>query len=348
MVGEGGGEGEGGTLKERFGLCVEACEGLEGGGKQGKTTTKELVKELKACEAMVQALALFSDNEDKDDITTGSIKYLLIPYYLGVAYTNVEADRPVDERLVCLRQGLASFLAFARQCKDKGLLEDKVKSLVEGMDGAAAITFGREEKIALYRRQKELRQAMETLSLVAEAEDEDTTRALSLLQVNSSAMSAYQQYASLQKEVEILEFTKRRQEELAAGGSGREVEVNRGRERPRVNGDDGRIKGMFTIQPGQLSQQAARERFAQGVFKQSHLPYTMTVEEFGEQELQRMREREEARARDAQQDRGSGQKCCSDDDHSEDEECIKKAREWDEFKDDNPFGWGNKNLRPCA
>jgi hypothetical protein len=75
----------------------------------------------------------------------------------------------------------------------------------------------------------------------------------------------------------------------------------------------------------------------------------MTVEEFGELELERMQIREE-RQRQQQQQQGDGKaKCCSDpDDHSEDEQCLKKAREWGDFKDDNPFGSGNSNLRPCA
>ena len=27
---------------------------------------------------------------------------------------------------------------------------------------------------------------------------------------------------------------------------------------------------------------------------------------------------------------------------------LAKARSWDEFKDDNPFGHGNSKLRPCS
>jgi immunoglobulin-binding protein 1 len=38
---------------------------------------------LCAAAAMVESLGLFSPNEDKDDITTSSLKYLLIPFYLA-------------------------------------------------------------------------------------------------------------------------------------------------------------------------------------------------------------------------------------------------------------------------
>lgn len=36
---------------------------------------------LRAAAAAVDALALFSPNEDRDDLATGDIKYLLIPFY---------------------------------------------------------------------------------------------------------------------------------------------------------------------------------------------------------------------------------------------------------------------------
>lgn len=32
----------------------------------------------------------------------------------------------------------------------------------------------------------------------------------------------------------------------------------------------------------------------------------------------------------------------------EDEEILRQQRDWDDFKDDNPKGWGNSRLRPTA
>lgn len=106
-----------------------------------------------------------------------------------------------------------------------------------------------------------------------------------------------------------------------------------------------------------------RQRLAAGVFRPGHILPTMTVEEFGEQELARLcaqqakeREREAARAA-AAEDRGSDE---------EEEERLAKARSWDDWKvrnaagaahactsharaqDDHPFGSGNSKLRPCG
>jgi len=340
-------DADGLSLKDRFAQVAEGCERLESGGPSpspsasGGKGEADLKGNILTCMRMVDALALFSDNEDKDDIPTYSLRYILLPYYLGVVHMNLAG--PGNDRLPSLEESVLCFRSFVRQCNDKGLLEDGVRSFVGRLEDGATFTFGREEKIALYRRQKEVKQAMEALGRLEE--DEENVRSTSLLQINSCAMSAYQHYGALQKEIELLKFAKQRESEMGTAGRGGAAEGGRNRERERepsgINGN--KVNGIFTIYPRALD----RERLAQGVFKQSHTPYTMTVEEFGEMELQRLREREREASAKAGAESSSG-KCCSDDDHSEDEECLKKAREWDDFKDDNPFGWGNKGNRPCG
>lgn len=354
---------EGPTLKELFSSCAEACDALAGGVSSARTgpqapKVSDLVRDLALCSRMVNELALFSDNEDKDDVSTASLPYLLLPYYEGVALVNADPRAEPEVRLKLLDQAVQKFRDYARQCDAKGLLEGGVRGFVGRLGEGGTLTFGREEKIDLYRRQKELARAREALErLGAGEEDEETARSLCLLRINGCAMSAYQLYASVQRETEILEFERQRRAEGEVDRrSSQQQQKWQGR---RPEGHDDRIRGMVTIQPGDLGpapvpvvgaatlarHQADRERFARGVFKQSHLPYTMTVEEFGEQELARMRERERERDVGLEGEAGKGG-CCSDED--EDDECVKKAREWDDFKDDNPRGWGNKNLRPCA
>lgn len=81
------------------------------------------------------------------------------------------------------------------------------------------------------------------------------------------------------------------------------------------------------------------------VFRPSHILPTLTVEQQGEIELS------EARQREAQQQQADAARAaaraelCSDD---EDEQELARQRAQDDFKDDNPRGWGNSKLRPCA
>lgn len=59
-----------------------------------------------------------------------------------------------------------------------------------------------------------------------------------------------------------------------------------------------------------------------------------------------MRERE-ARHRAAEADRAVA-KAAQHSDDLEDEHELARQRAWDDFKDENPRGWGNSKLRPCA
>ena len=99
---------------------------------------------------------------------------------------------------------------------------------------------------------------------------------------------------------------------------------------------------------GVLGVMGQRERLRAGVFRPGHSLPTMTVEEFGEQEMRQMREREraqqqaEAEARYGVEDKGGY------DDGEYDEGAEVKARAWDDWKDDNPKGHGNSAIRPCG
>lgn len=69
------------------------------------------------------------------------------------------------------------------------------------------------------------------------------------------------------------------------------------------------------------------------------------MEQFGELEYKRMLEQQgrEARAKE----RAERQRAERPAEDLEEEE-LQKARAWDDFKDDNPRGWGNSKLRPCS
>jgi hypothetical protein len=72
---------------------------------------------------------------------------------------------------------------------------------------------------------------------------------------------------------------------------------------------------------------------------------TISVEQQGAMELAAAREREASQAA-ADAARSAREEARRSED--EDEEEVARARAWDAFKDENPAGWGNSKLRPCA
>ncbi|KAJ1390124.1 TAP46-like protein [Sesbania bispinosa] len=96
-----------------------------------------------------------------------------------------------------------------------------------------------------------------------------------------------------------------------------------------------------------------RERMAAQVFQPSHRLPTMSIEEAGLREMEIMNKWQERNARLMEEANSSWYKerklkPGQDDDEEDDDAAQEKARAWDDWKDDNPRGAGNKKLTPCG
>lgn len=70
-------------LFRRGAAAAEEAESRPTGAPEGRAALQEGLVALRAATRAVEAAALFSPNEDKDDIATADLRYLLVPYYLG-------------------------------------------------------------------------------------------------------------------------------------------------------------------------------------------------------------------------------------------------------------------------
>jgi immunoglobulin-binding protein 1 len=92
---------------------------------------------------------------------------------------------------------------------------------------------------------------------------------------------------------------------------------------------------------------ALRQR---ALFTPYHSQPTMTIEEAGEEEMRDMQRREKQAAEIAgerqreKQERGA---YCDEDGEEDDDDAVRKARAWDDWKDTHPFGYGNSQRNPC-
>lgn len=218
----------------------------------------------------------------------------------------------------------------------------------------------RGDKLRRFKRRKEIRTRLDAVrTAMARLDDDDDdddgsdeetdrgndedelAREYWTLEIESAILDTLDELPTMRMEREMLE----RRDEIEET---REIE-----ERRRAAEDDrvGRAGAQnFTIEraTAALSLDAAadhRSRFRDGVFKPSHILPTMTVEEFGEIERKEMLEREIQSARRAAL--RDAERAAKSADEIEDEE-LREAREWDDFKDDNPYGSGNSRLRPCS
>jgi len=298
-----------------------------------------LMQQLKEIGANVMQLRLFSPNEELDDISTMDLKYLLVPYMLAEV---VAATRDMEKRLGSLRQALVFWRAFAADCQRLciGHADDYVA--IDREQESADPATKREEKIARYKRCKELDEKVaylfskkredlgdEYLWGAGSSFDEDMERDLILMLLRRAVASVPENITSAQQELPLLEMM------IARGGPGAgPVQNEPVREKPY----------MVRIQDRSELQKLYREM----VFRCPHPLATMSIEEAADLEIQEMHAKEaeraiqEAHSRAMDADRWwDGDRYGAKEDW-EDEQRLYKDRDFDEFKDEHPWGSGNK------
>ncbi|KAJ7965333.1 PP2A regulatory subunit TAP46 [Quillaja saponaria] len=106
------------------------------------------------------------------------------------------------------------------------------------------------------------------------------------------------------------------------------------------------IFGPASLVNGSLTSE--RERMAAQVFQPSHRMPTMSIEEAGLKEMEIMNKWQERNVELMQEANSSWYKDKKSSPGEDDDAAQDKARAWDDWKDDNPRGAGNKKLTPCG
>lgn len=256
----------------------------------------------------------------------------------------------MEKRAAALKTQRALLKSFLRNCTNLGLLTDKEADMIirEREPGAEAM---REEKLERMKARKALEDKLAETerkrrpsalrgansgsmigSSAAESmesyDDEDEfEREHSILLIELAVKSALDELLMIDREIDVLEHM------AAIKKFGKEaVEAKLPPAKPGWEGvmtPEGPLK-TFTIDK--------KLQIKKATFKPHWNMPTMSVEEAGEIEaaLAMKQEREQAQAKakaDAEK--------LSESDEENDDAALKKAREWDQFKDDNPWGSGN-------
>ncbi|GMY07544.1 PP2A regulatory subunit TAP46 [Fagus crenata] len=101
-------------------------------------------------------------------------------------------------------------------------------------------------------------------------------------------------------------------------------------------------------------QTSERERMAAQVFQPTHRLPTMSIEEAGLKEMEIMNKWQEQNVKFMEEANSAWYKDNrklrpgEEDEDEDDDAAQEKARAWDDWKDDNPRGAGNKKLTPCG
>ncbi|KFP73908.1 Immunoglobulin-binding protein 1, partial [Acanthisitta chloris] len=284
-----------------------------------------------------------SENEELEEIPSTDLKYLLLPALLG-ALTLKQVD--LSRRLEHLETARDHFYRFLKLCRSYGLgnfqLPPATSSSTAGEEGTGsfpapgdamgaqpnlvAMAMSRKAKIDRYKQKKELENKLASMrsSVESGTADEDQIREFYILQIQRWISTSLEEIESIDQEMVI----------LRSRGTARQPPTGlHGPSRPP----------RAPVRPFILTRDAAQAR----VFGAGYpgLP-TMTVNDWYEQRRRQgvvSGQSVPQRAPGGSDEELQKQQQEKKEEEEDDEEALQKARNWDDWKDTHPRGYGNRH-----
>lgn len=311
------------------------------------------------CLQIISKMSLFSDNEGLEDISTSDLPFLLVSYRVAEVLQKLSVASPV-ERISALNTTRDAYEKFLHLLDSYSLLSDadvkffetynedpEAFSTISTTDGEAR----RSAKIANFRQEKQLKQKLEYMRqsprYLEDGGDEEAVREVHLANIAYCAHMAFQGLEGINRELELLALAP--VPLIPAHTTIQEDE----RHRKSTNEGDGqssrldhplkRLQSAFSgpllsksgkpLRPFTLT--SDRQELQKGVFRPGHNLPTMSIDEYLEEERRRggiIEGGGEASGRQATPD---------EDNYEKADAATMKARDWDEFTEENPKGAGN-------
>ncbi|XP_053458976.1 immunoglobulin-binding protein 1-like isoform X1 [Nycticebus coucang] len=286
---------------------------------------------LQKAAEMLSQLDLFSRNEDLDEIASTDLRYLMVPAFQG-ALTMRQVDP--SKRLDHLQLAREHFINFLTQCHyyhvaEFELPQTKSNSAENNPAGSSVacpslvgMASQRQAKIERYRQKKEVEQRLSALKSAVEIgrADDECVREYYLLYLRRWISICIEEIESIDQEIMILREKDSSKEASTSHSSLQERPpvkpfiLTRNRAQAKVFGAGYPSLASMTVSDWYDQHQKCGALPDQGT--------AMTTSEFG---------------RAAQQQEEQEQKEEDDDDQT-----LHRAREWDDWKDTHPRGYGNR------
>lgn len=311
-------------------------------GEAAAAASDEAVAAVAAATSAFEAASLISSNDTLEDVSTRSLRFLMLPFMSAAARISWQGD--IALRLEAVSDARKELLVFFHRVDALGLLgeADRDRMLDDMPELVQTPQERREALISRHKAEKASGQRLETLlarhkthsNAVGRTDgeddgDEEIEREGVLTILGSAVRRAMDALVSIDRELEVLRYA------VTSQARGVDPAKKAAQERPRgkPEGPNG-MPGTFKIVKDK------REQLREGVFRPDTSLPTYTVEEWGEMEMHRAmhaetekREREEIKAKlYADED--------SDGDDAANRETYEK-RNWDKFTDSTNKGSGN-------
>ncbi|KAH8328028.1 hypothetical protein KR067_003175 [Drosophila pandora] len=190
-------------------------------GSEFQNKVKTAMGFFEEATVIVNQVSMFSPNELIDEVSTDSLPFMLLPYFLGKLTTKINNPHSTE----ALDLGEIYFKDHLQRCQEYELCEAP-KSKVAAPDSQAAgrseqrelmeAAFNRNDKIAQYRKMKEIDEYMAKMRAAVKSKtaDDEVRREFFLKYLEKSIMDSKQELESLHM---MKELAKMRLARLAGG-----------------------------------------------------------------------------------------------------------------------------------
>ncbi|XP_068925130.1 immunoglobulin-binding protein 1-like [Petaurus breviceps papuanus] len=290
---------------------------------------KQGLESLEKASRMMAQLDLFSPSEELEEISSTDLKYLMVPALQG-ALTLKQVS--FSHRLEQVQAARAHFMDFLKQCQNYQITQFELppaldnppgKKLVDGPAGSQqsliAMASHRQAKIERYKQKKELENKLASLESAVENDqaDEEQVREYYLLHLQKWVSISLEEIESIDQEIVILK----------AQDSGKQASTSRMPPQSRP-----------PTKPFILTRDTAQAKvFGSGYPSLA----TMTVNDWYEQhhKWDALKNTTSTINLNQEAEQDDDQETKSEED---DEDTLHKKRNWDDWKDTHPRGYGNR------
>jgi immunoglobulin-binding protein 1 len=321
-----------------------------------------LFEHLRAVERYIQNQGLFSPNEDFDELDFEMLKYLRLPYMIALAHSKIHGPN----RAAALKDAEHYYIIFLELLDHYRITPQLINSVLKELkEKGTAFKIEREQKIQLYKEEKAVDSE---LALAKNKEAERDVARLGLI------LTAYQTMTALlfiPQEQEILKFKRTLETDPEAR---RNYEAHRAQPPEKMQWfkidstqpnapviSSQQIQGLPVEQKensvvvdysqtktNKLLNQ--RQEILEKLNQPCYAQPKMTLDEFDELEYTLMKNKEKKNAEAAQMRKEELARLGIENSDDSDNEIVGdakryKAREWDDWKDENEKGSGNRNGR---
>ena len=299
----------------------------------------DLLKSLLKIERSIQSLGLFSPNENYEEVNIELLPLVNLPYLIGLSNNK----DPSLKRRQQIKKSEQYYIIFINLLKHYKIIPDKVQKVFDEYTKDKNYKIERMDKIGLYKKEKELKDEV--------GKFKQNERDVMRINTQINSIKTMNSLLFIPQELQILDFKDKletdddfrqtyEKEKAKKPEKLKFFKIEKDKQEPlQINSKD--------LQPAPNQKRNIKQEVKDKLWQHSYTQPKMTMEEFDNLEYTLMMDKQAKNAEREEMMRQEFDKLGIKNPDDSDEELVSemqtyKDREWDDWKDMNEKGGGNR------